>query len=327
MPAEHLLTIENIAVAVSNLEKPFYSNGFTKGEVIDYYIRIAPVLLPHIADKPMTLKRYPHGADGKFFYQKQCPPGAPPWVDTVPIWSEHRNRHIDFCLINTLPTLIWASNLAVLELHPGLSRATTISCPLALVFDLDPGIGAGIIECAEVALLLRSLLATYELTAVVKTSGSKGLQLYIPLNTPCSYEQTKTFAHNIAKLLVTQRPDLVVANMRKNLRVGKVLIDWSQNDEHKTTVAVYSLRAKDKPLVSTPLTWSEVEAIFINSDPARSEFNSNQVLQRVEKHGDLFAEVLKLHQQLPNQQQTADKTAAYLQTTPTVKYEPTTISH
>lgn len=299
MPSKTILQVGDIKLQLSNLDKAFYADGFSKGEVIDYYIRIAPALLPHIKDRPMTMKRYPHGAEGKFFYQKSCPANKPAWFNTLPVWSEGRGEHIHYCLLDSLPALIWAENMAALELHPSLSRAADLSCPSVMVFDLDPGPPAALIECAEVALMLRAILNSYGLASYPKTSGSKGLQVYVPLNTPCSYEQTKRVSHLLAKSLETHRPDLIVAKMKKTLRTGKVFIDWSQNDEHKTTISVYSLRAKDKPSASAPVTWQEVEALYNQQDPHLIDFDCRQVLERFEKYGDLFADVLTLKQTLP----------------------------
>ncbi|WP_066244506.1 non-homologous end-joining DNA ligase [Anaerosporomusa subterranea] len=299
MPANSIITVQGVDLKLTNLDKVFYADGFTKGQVLDYYIRIAPVLLPHIADRPMSLKRYPHGAEGKFFYQKECPANRPQWFTTMPVWSDGRGKHINFCVIDSLPSLIWSANMAVLELHPSLSRITNISRPAVLVFDLDPGEPASMIECAEVGLLLRSVLAAYGLDSFPKTSGSKGLQVYAPLNTACDYEQTKSFAQQLAKALEASRPDLIVAKMRKELRVGKVFIDWSQNDEHKTTVSVYSLRAKARPTASAPVMWGEVEKVLKTRNPLLIDFTSQQVLDRVDKYGDLFSEVLTLQQKLP----------------------------
>lgn len=300
MPAKTIIKVQDIDITLTNLDKVFYIDGFTKGQVIDYYIRVAPVLLPHIKERPMTLKRYPHGASDKFFYQKECPANRPDWFKTAPVWSDGRGKNINFCLIDSLPSLIWAVNMAVLEFHPSLSLSSDTSRPAVLVFDLDPGPPATIIECAEVGLLLRSVLANYGLNSYPKTSGSKGLQVYIPLNTACSYKETKYFSHFLADSLQVYRPDLIVAKMRKDIRGGKVLIDWSQNDEHKTTVSVYSLRAKEHPLVSTPVTWAEVEAAYKERNPQLIEFDSQQVLQRIEKQGDLFAPVLSQKQRLPS---------------------------
>jgi len=284
---------------LSNLDKVLYPEvGFTKGQVIDYYTRIAPVLLPHLKDHPLTLKRYPNGVDDKFFYEKQSPSHRPDWVKTVPIPA--RGRTIDFTLANNLPTLVWLANLADLELHTSLSKATEITRPTTLAFDLDPGPPATIVECSQVALWLRGIFDELKLQSFPKTSGSKGMQIYVPLNNPAaSYDYTKPFAKALAELLEKQHPKHVVSTQKKELRPKKVLIDWSQNDEHKTTINVYSLRAKSRPTVSTPLAWDEVEKILESGDPESAVFDSDDVLARVEKHGDLFEPVIKLKQKLP----------------------------
>jgi bifunctional non-homologous end joining protein LigD len=286
--------VEGRRLKLSNLEKVFYpAVGFTKGEVIDYYRRIAPALLPHLRDRPLTLKRYPDGVEGQFFYEKQCPSYRPDWIETV---SVKNRRKIDYCLANDLSTLIWLANLADLELHTSLSRAGDVMRPTMMVFDLDPGEPATIIECTRVGLALRELFMGLGVDCYPKTSGSKGLQIYVPLNGKVTYEDTKPFAHAIAKLLEKQLPKLVVSSMKKSIRGGKVLVDWSQNDDHKTTVCVYSLRAREKPTVSTPLRWEEVEKA---RKPEQLQFDADKVLKRVEKHGDLFAPVLKQRQKLP----------------------------
>jgi bifunctional non-homologous end joining protein LigD len=283
---------------LSNLDKVLYPEvGFTKGQVIDYYTRVAPALLPHLKNRPLTLKRYPNGVDDKFFYEKQSPSHRPEWVKTVPVQA--RGRTIDFTLANDLPTMVWLANLADLELHTSLSLAKNIQQPTTLAFDLDPGPPATIVECSQVAIWLREIFSDLKLESFPKTSGSKGMQLYVPLNLKTSYDQTKPFAKALAELLEKQHPKHVVSTQKKELRPGKVLIDWSQNDEHKTTVNVYSLRAKARPTVSTPLTWDEVEEIHESGDPEIAVFDSDDVLERVEEHGDLFEPVLKLKQKLP----------------------------
>jgi bifunctional non-homologous end joining protein LigD len=288
------------ALSLSNLEKVLYPKaGFTKGQVIDYYTRIAPVLLPHLRDRPLTLKRYPNGVEGQYFYEKQCPSHRPDWVRTAPVYSRHARRTIDFCVVDDLPTIVWTSNLADLELHTSLAKVADVTAPTILAFDLDPGPPATIVECAEVALRLRELFEHLDLESFPKTSGSKGMQVYVPLNTPTSYDATKPFARELAQLLERRHPDLVVSDMKKALRTGKVLVDWSQNDEHKTTVSAYSLRARDRPTVSTPLTWAEVEGALGSRDPEELAFDSGQVLDRVAAHGDLFAGVETLEQELP----------------------------
>jgi bifunctional non-homologous end joining protein LigD len=290
--------VEGRTLRLSNLDKVLYpAVGFTKGQVIDYYTRIAPVLLPHLKNHPLTLKRYPNGVDEKYFYEKQAPSHRPDWVKTVAVLA--RERTIDFTLANDLPTLVWLGNLADLELHTSLSLAKDIQRPTTLAFDLDPGPPATIVECAEVALLLRELFESWELESFAKTSGSKGMQLYVPLNTKVTYDDTKPFAKALAELLSKRHPDLVVSSQKKELRTGKVLVDWSQNDEHKTTVNVYSLRARERPTVSTPLTWAEVEKLCKSKDPDSAVFDSADVLKRVDKHGDLFEPVATLKQKLP----------------------------
>jgi bifunctional non-homologous end joining protein LigD len=300
VPNNTTLTVEGTELKVSNLGKIFYqSSGFTKGQVLDYYIRVAPVLLPHLAKRPITLKRYPNGAKGKFFYQKECPASRPRWLRTTPIWSEGNKKNTNYCLIDTMQTLIWSANLAALELHTSLSEATDIKSPTTLVFDLDPGFPASILECAQVALLLKQHLENFKLESFAKTSGSKGLQVYVPLNTPAAYDNTKMFAKTLAKLLEKEQPSLVISKMTKAFRKGKIFIDWSQNDEHKTTVAVYSLRAKETPSVSTPITWKEVITAYQNKDAQQLNFSPAQVLDRINRLGDLFEPVLKLKQNLP----------------------------
>ena len=286
---------------VSNLDKVLYPEaGFTKGQVIDYYIRIAPVLLPHLKNRPITLKRYPDGVEGFFFYEKQCPSHRPAWVKTTEVPSRREEGKIDYCLMNDLPALVWAANLADLELHTFLHRAPAITRPTALAFDLDPGEPADMVQCCRVGLWLRAIFEDLGLQSFAKTSGSKGLQIFVPLNTATTYEKTKAFAHALAQRLEREHPQEVVSQMQKALRKGKVLIDWSQNDEHKTTVNVYSLRAKSQPTVSTPVTWAEVEAVAKKGDGSRLIFDSEAALKRAEKLGDLFAPLLTLKQRLPS---------------------------
>jgi bifunctional non-homologous end joining protein LigD len=295
-----VVEVEGRTLKLSNLDKVLYPDvGFTKGQVIDYYTRIAPVLLPHLAGRPLTLKRYPNGVEAGYFYEKQCPSHRPPWVQTAPVWSGHNQRTIDFCLVNDLPTLVWVANLASLELHTALHRAPELERPDSVVFDLDPGEPAGLAECAQVALWLREALDHLSLTSVVKSSGSKGLQLYVPLNTHATYDETKAFSLALAQILERAHPKAVVSNMAKDLRKGKVLIDWSQNDEHKTTVSLYSLRARPLPTVSAPLHWDEVEAIQAGGGPGGA-VDAPTALERVAHDGDLFAPLLTLEQRLPN---------------------------
>ncbi len=296
-----VVEIQEKRLKLSNLDKVLYpAVGFTKGQVIDYYARIAPVLLPHLAGHPLTLKRYPDGVDGEFFFEKNAPAHRPDWVKTAPIWSRHNRRSINFILAGDLPTLVWLANLAALELHPSLALAEDITTPRTLVFDLDPGPPASIVQCAQVGLWLREIFEHFGLQSFPKTSGSKGLQIYVPLNTPTSYEVTKPFAHALAQLLEQEHRDLVVSDMKKQLRTGKVLVDWSQNDEHKTTVSVYSLRARERPTVSAPVKWEEVERLLKKKDAGLLVFEASQVLERVEKMGDLFEPIVKLKQKLPD---------------------------
>ena len=298
---ETVIEIEGKTLKLSNLDKVLYpAVGFTKGQVIDYFVRIAPILLPHLKDRPLTLKRYPEGVDGMFFYEKNCPKHRPEWVKTAPIYSHGRKDYIQFCLAQDLPTLVWAANLADLELHTSLSYAAKIERPTMMVFDLDPGPPADIVLCCQVAFWLKDIFDRFKLQSFAKTSGSKGLQIYVPLNTPVTYDETKSFSHALARLLEQEHPDLVVSDMKKALRVGKVFVDWSQNDEHKTTINVYSLRAKERPTVSTPVSWDEVEKCRKKKDVNLLVFDSKQVLARVEKMGDIFSPVLTLEQRLPN---------------------------
>ena len=267
--------------------------------MIDYYARIAPVLLPHLSGRPVTLIRYPNGVEGKHFYEKRCPPHHPDWVQTTEVWAGERAGTIDFTLVEDRATLVWLAQLAALELHPSLSLAAAIERPTVLAFDLDPGPPATIVECCRVALLLRALFGDLGLECFPKSSGSKGMQVYVPLNRALNYETTKPYARAVAQALERSEPGLVVSRMTKGLRGGKVFVDWSQNTASKTTVAVYSLRARPRPTVSTPLRWDEVEAALDAGDPDCLSFEAAEVLERVERHGDLFAAVLELEQELP----------------------------
>jgi bifunctional non-homologous end joining protein LigD len=244
------------------------------------------------------LKRYPNGVEGLFFYEKQIPPSHPEWVKTTNV-KRKDGSEINYCVFDSLPVLVWAANLADLELHTFLHRAPAIQTPTALAFDLDPGPPADIVLCCQVGLWLKELFEKLKLKSFAKTSGSKGLQVFVPLNRPANYEQTKAFAHAVAESLEREFPKIVVSRMQKNLRVGKILVDWSQNDPHKTTVCVYSLRAKDHPTVSTPVTWEEVVRALKKKSAQLLTFEAADVLKRVKNHGDLFAPVLSLKQQLP----------------------------
>src|SRR5437764_7929224 len=300
MPQKAELIVADRKIQVSNLDKVLYPKvGFAKGQVIDYYIRIAPVLLPHLKDRPLTMKRYPDGVDGQFFYEKNCPSHRPKWVQTAKVWSEGNNRTMDYCLANDLPTLVWAANLADLELHTSLSRKQDVARPTMMVFDLDPGTPADIVQCCQVGLWLRDLLSEMKLKSFAKTSGSKGLQVYVPLNTAVTYDDTKGLSRALAQHLQRDHPDLVTSNMSKAVRKGKVFVDWSQNDEHKTTICVYSLRAKEEPTVSTPVSWDEVENCLKKKKADLLRFRSDKTLARVEKMVDLFEPVEELKQKLP----------------------------
>src|SRR5256714_5842944 len=294
------LIVEGKKLAVSNLNKVLYPKaGFTKGQVIDYYIRIAPVLLPHLKDRPLTMKRYPNGVDQPFFYEKNCPVHRPNWVKTAKVWSEGNQRDMHYCLAQDLPTLVWAANLADIELHTSLARKKDVARPTMMVFDLDPGAPADIVQCCQVGLWLRDLLAELRLKSCAKTSGSKGLQVYVPLNTPATFDDTKALSRALAEHLEREHPKLVISKMARALREGKVFVDWSQKDRKSTTVNVYSLRAKDQPTVSTPVTWDEVAGTLKKKNAKLFVFPSDKVLQRVEKMGDLFAPVETLKQKLP----------------------------
>jgi len=295
-----LVEIAGKHLSLTNLDKVLYpAAGFTKGQVIDYYARIAPVLVPHLAGRPLTLKRYPEGVDQEYFFEKNATKHRPDWVKTTPIWSGGNQRDVNYILADDLPTLVWIANLASIELHPSLSLAKDIATPRMMVFDLDPGPPANIVQCCQVGWWLRAIFEHFSLQSFPKTSGSKGLQIYVPLNTPITYEGTKTFARALAHLLEDEHREMVVSDMKKQLRTGKVFVDWSQNDEHKTTVSVYSLRARERPTVSTPVRWEEVEHALKKKDVSLLVFEAGQVLDRVQKMGDLFEPVLTLKQKLP----------------------------
>jgi len=292
--------IDGRRLELSNLDKPLYPSGFTKGQVIDYYTRIAPYILPHLKDRPMTLKRFPDGVRGEYFYEKNAPSFTPAWVKTFPIPRESRNAMINYILINDLPTLVWSANLANLEMHPFLGRAPDIETPTMVVFDLDPGAGANILNSCEVAFLVKELLERLRLESFVKVSGSKGIHLHVPLNTEVTYNMTQPFAQSIAESLEKEHPRKIVSEMAVAKRKGKVFIDWSQNSRHKSTVAVYSLRAKhDRPYVALPVTWRELSDAVKKKDPSRLFFEPEQALMRAKKSGDLFAPLLTLKQTLP----------------------------
>ena len=279
------LDVDGKTLNVTNLNKVLYPDaGFTKGDLINYYIRISPFLLPHLKDRPITLKRYPDGVEGTYFYEKKCPSHRPKWVQTTKV-AKSEGGVINYCMINDLPTLVWAANLADLELHTFLHKATAIERPTTLAFDLDPGPPADVVTCCEVGLRLKAMFDALGLKSFAKTSGSKGLQVYVPLNTAATYEKTKTFARTVAQLLEQQSPKTIVSKMQKDLRRGKVFVDWSQNDDHKTTVNVYSLRAKRRPTVSTPVTWSEVSETLKRKDARVLTFEYRRCPQESAKDG------------------------------------------
>jgi bifunctional non-homologous end joining protein LigD len=296
--SEHTVEVDGRRLKVSNLDKVLYPEaGFTKAEVIDYYVRIAPAMLPHVADRGLTLRRYPNGVDAPSFFEKRCPSHRPEWIGTFDGPGD-RNGTIGYCALDSTASLAWAANMAALELHAPMARGVDIESPTMLVFDLDPGAPADIHSCAEVALDIRHVLDDLAgLESLAKTSGSKGMQLYVPLNRPHTHEQCSSFAQAVAQVLEKHHGDRVTSVMAKAVRPGKVFIDWSQNSRHKTTIAVYSLRARPRPTVSTPVTWDEVEAA---AEGAPLGFEAGEVLDRVTTQGDLFAPTVTLEQSLPD---------------------------
>lgn len=295
-----ILRVGGKSLKVSNLQKVLYpATGFTKGDALDYYLGIADTILKHLRGRTVTLKRYPNGAEGMFFYEKNCPSHRPEWVETANIPSRHRVNGLNYCLLQNKASMAWVAQLASLELHTSLSKSKDQTTPTMMVFDLDPGPPATILDCIPIALRMRDTLADLGLQSFPKTSGGKGLHFYVPLNTRCTYDDTKGFSRALAELFEKQDPEHVIAVMRKNLRVGKVFIDWSQNDEHKTTVCAYSLRARQRPTVSTPVTWKELESALARRDEEAMVFEAKDVLARVARVGDLFAPVLTLKQRLP----------------------------
>ena len=300
LPATQYVDVEGQHVALTNLDKVLYPGAaFTKAHVIDHYMRVGRRLLPHYARRPVTLQRFPDGVHGKAFYEKDAPKYTPAWVHTTEVPRRAGGKPIRYICIDDLPTLVWCANIASLELHPFLHLGDYLDRPTAMVFDLDPGEGANLVTCAEVAFLLRSLLTDKGLQSFPKVSGSKGLQLYVPLNAPVTYAQTRSFAHEVARTLERQHPDLIVSEMAKGLRGRKVFIDWSQNSDFKTTIGIYSLRAKsDVPYVSAPVSWAELESLRKNDDPNSLRFTPDTLLKRVGEIGDLSAPLLTLKQSL-----------------------------
>lgn len=296
--------VDGRELKLTNLDKVLYPKaGFSKGEVVDYYAKVAPTLVPHLAGRALTLRRFPEGVDDTeaAFFEKRCPKHRPEWVKTTRVLAGPHSGYIDYCVCEDRATLVWMAQLAAIELHPSLSLGKKHEQPTVLAFDLDPGPPAEVLACSRVALRLREVLDHVGLQSFVKTSGSKGLQLYVPLNTKTDYDETRPFAQALAQLLAKQTPDEVIAKMgKKTLRKGKVLIDWYQNNERKTTIAAYSLRAREHPTVSTPLNWDEVERAVEKDDADSLVFEAPNVLKRIDQHGDLFAPVLELKQKLPD---------------------------
>ena len=296
-----ILELTGRRLALTNLEKELYpACGFTKADVLEYYRRMAVCILPHLQDRALTMKRYPAGVDKPFFFEKRCPVHRPPWTQTADIHLDG-GEPMTFCLVNDLETLLWVANLASLELHVPLARAGTPETPDALVFDLDPGDPANILDCAKVALILRDLLSRLRLTSVVKTSGQKGLHVFVPLNDPAAtFADTRKFSKAVAVILEKNYPELVTAKMVKTARKGKVFINWEQNDAAKTMICVYSLRARQQPFVSCPLAWQELEQLDGLGDPEKLHILEAEAVGRVEEMGDLFREVLEVKQRLPH---------------------------
>lgn len=302
MATSRQVEVDGRELKLTNLDKVLYPEaGFTKGEVVDYYAKVAPAIVPHLTGRAVTLRRFPEGVDDldAAFFEKRCPKHRPKWVKTARVEAGPHAGKIDFCVCDSLPTLVWMAQLAAIELHPSLSLSRAPKRPTVLAFDLDPGAPADIVDCCHVGLRLRDLFGHFDVESFPKTSGSKGLQVYVPLNRKASYEQTKPFAKAIAQLLEKQTPDRVVSKMKKVEREGKVFVDWSQNHQRKTTIAVYSLRAREHPTVSTPVTWDEVEAVADSGNGSSLVFEAGDVLERIEQRGDLFAPVLELEQELP----------------------------
>jgi bifunctional non-homologous end joining protein LigD len=301
LPARKVVEIAGRRLSLSNLEKDLYpSYGFTKAHILEYYRRIAKFILPHLKDRALTLKRYPEGVEKDFFFEKRCPSHHPSWAKTAEVRRGDRER-MTVCLVNDLKTLMWVENLASLELHVPLARAGSPETPDFMVFDLDPGEQANILNCARVALILRDLLSDLRLTSYVKTSGKKGLHLYVPLNREdTTFENTKKFSKAVAGIMQKNYPDLVTAKMAKEYRKANVFINWSQNDSSKTMICVYSLRAREKPIVSFPLAWKELENLAGQGDPEKLQVVHSEAVSRVEKQGDLFREVIVKKQKLPH---------------------------
>jgi bifunctional non-homologous end joining protein LigD len=290
--------VEGRRVALTNLDKVLYPSGFTKGQVIDFYIRIAHYLLPHLNDRPITLKRFPDGIGAPHFYEKDAPRYTPEWVRTFNV-PRRNGGEIRYIVVDDLPTLVWCANTANLELHPFLHKTPHIDRPTAVAFDLDPGEGTDVLTCARIAFWLKEVFDDAGLQSFTKVSGSKGMQVYVPLNTAVTYERTQPFAKSLAERIEREHPDCVVSEMAKAKRAGKVFIDWSQNSDFKTTVSVYSLRAKrSEPYVSMPVAWDELRRAVRKNEASTLTFDPDAAIERLEKLGDLWAGVLTLKQSL-----------------------------
>lgn len=301
MATPTIVDVDGHQLKLTNLDKVMYPEvGFTKGEVIDYYARVAPTMLRHVGDRGVTLRRFPNGVDGESFFEKRCPSHRPDWVSTA-LGPGDRGGPIGYCVLDSVAALVWSANLAALELHAPMARASDMHAPTMVVFDLDPGAPAAMKECAEIGLIIRDVLASLDLEVLAKTSGSKGLQLYVPLNSPHSHDHAQSFSLAVAQLVQKQHPARVVTEQKKELRTGKILIDWSQNAWFKTTIGAYSLRARPRPTVSTPVTWEEVAAA---ADGEELSFEAGEVLDRVADLGDLFEPAATLEQRLPRPQGT-----------------------
>jgi bifunctional non-homologous end joining protein LigD len=294
------LEVSGRHLAIRNLDRiVFPRTGTTKGELLAYYVSIGEVMLPHLRERLLHMHRYPEGVEGPRFWQKGCPAHRPEWMPIAPVWSREKGENIDYCVVNELAGLLWAVNIGSIELHTSLHLRHALQRPTVIAFDLDPGPGTTILHCCEVALRIRELFGAMGLDAYAKTSGSKGLQVYVPLNGEVSYDYTKPASRRIAEHLEAQAPDEVVSRIARSARAGRVLIDWSQNTEHKSMVCVYSVRAKQRPTVSTPIAWDEVEAALDAGDPEALTFEMGDVRERVAEYGDLFAPVLSQRQELP----------------------------
>jgi bifunctional non-homologous end joining protein LigD len=296
-----VVEISGKRLSLSNLEKDLYPTfGFTKAHILEYYRRIAKFILPHLKDRALTLKRYPEGVEKDYFFEKRCPSHRPAWAKTAEVRRDDGER-MTVCLVNDLETLIWVENLASLELHVPLAKAGSPETPDSMVFDLDPGDQANIFHCSKVALILRDVLSHMHLISYVKTSGKKGLHVYVPLNRKeTTFEDTKQFSKAVAEIMQKNYPDLVTAKMAKEYRKGKVFINWSQNDSSKTMICVYSLRAREKPIVSFPLAWEELENSAVLGEPEKLQVMYSDAVSRAEKKGDLFREVIVKKQKLPH---------------------------